>query len=93
MVAKAVPGEDEARLAWVGVNEGVAPGKPFAIIETGGATLPRPFGGRLRIIAAPQHKPGNEPHAIETIVRLSVERSRGKAASRDVDTEGAGILV
>lgn len=39
VVAKAVPGEDEARLAWVGVNEGVAPGKPFAIIETGGATL------------------------------------------------------
>jgi hypothetical protein len=39
VVAEAIPGEDEARLAWVGVNEAVAPGKPFAIIETGGATL------------------------------------------------------
>jgi hypothetical protein len=39
VVAKAIPGDDEARLAWVGVNEGVAPGKAFAIIETGGATL------------------------------------------------------
>ncbi|MBM4357513.1 MAG: hypothetical protein FJ096_05310 [Deltaproteobacteria bacterium] len=38
-VAKAIPGEDEARLAWVGVREAVAPTEPFAIIETGGATL------------------------------------------------------
>jgi hypothetical protein len=39
VVAKAIPGQDEANLAWVGVNEAVAPGKPFAILETGGATL------------------------------------------------------
>jgi hypothetical protein len=39
VVAKAIPGEDEARLAWVGVREAVAPSEAFAIIETGGATL------------------------------------------------------
>jgi hypothetical protein len=39
VVAKAIPGENEARLAWVGVREAVAPSEAFAIIETGGATL------------------------------------------------------
>jgi len=39
VVAKAIPGEDEARLAWVGVREAVAPSEAFAILETGGATL------------------------------------------------------
>lgn len=39
VVAKAIPGEDEAKLAWVGVREAVDPSGPFAILETGGATL------------------------------------------------------
>lgn len=38
-VSKAIPGEDEAKLAWVGVREAVAPAAAFSILETGGATL------------------------------------------------------
>jgi len=39
VVAEAILGEDEGKLAWTGVAEATAPTEEFAIIETGGATL------------------------------------------------------